>query len=243
MIHASGRRWLRDRAAGIVRFPAISREWVAGRGGPVLSRGAARSAGRRRSRRPGSASPIESERTLNRHFSAAALILAVATPAAAAEDVEGPIYKSWSGSKIGTAVTIKSVTVQGGTRAESTLRYRAGRADPGEGRRRDGRDDQGGRGPAPAVRPPARLPLAARREEGRHRQAPGGVGAGPGDARGPRQGLRDPVVRHQVPRRGRRGDRQDLDQPRLPGHAAQVGPQGPAADKVTTLEVIEFKQP
>ena len=61
---------------------------------------------------------------MTRHLLAAALATVLATSApVAAESVEGPIYKSWSRSKVGTVVTIKSVTVMKGQTIESTMRY------------------------------------------------------------------------------------------------------------------------
>jgi hypothetical protein len=56
---------------------------------------------------------------------ATTLVTVLATPAsAAAESVESPIYKSWSRSKVGTVVTIKSVTVMKGRTVESMMRYK-----------------------------------------------------------------------------------------------------------------------
>jgi len=64
---------------------------------------------------------------LNRHLAAAStlalLISAVPPPALAGDVVESPIYKSWSKSKVGTSVTVSSVTVMKGQVIESTLRY------------------------------------------------------------------------------------------------------------------------
>ena len=59
-----------------------------------------------------------------RHLLAATLLTAlVPTASQAVEVVESPMYKSWSKAKPGTAVTVKSVTVMNGQRIESTLRY------------------------------------------------------------------------------------------------------------------------
>jgi hypothetical protein len=54
---------------------------------------------------------------------AIAAVLVAPTPVAA-ETVESPIYKSWARTKVGTVVTIKSVTVMKGSTLESSMRYK-----------------------------------------------------------------------------------------------------------------------
>jgi hypothetical protein len=56
---------------------------------------------------------------------AVAIVVSLAAPTpGAGETVESPIYKSWARAKLGTVVTVKSVTVMKGVTLESTMRYR-----------------------------------------------------------------------------------------------------------------------
>lgn len=73
----------------------------------------------------------ESELAVFRNPLAAAIAaVCLASPSGASDVVESPVYKSWSGSKVGTAVTIRSVTVMKGQTIESTTRYTLIELDP-----------------------------------------------------------------------------------------------------------------
>ena len=56
---------------------------------------------------------------------AVAIAVVLVTPApGVGETVESPIYKSWARARVGTVVTVKSVTVMKGSTIEGTMRYK-----------------------------------------------------------------------------------------------------------------------
>ena len=172
---------------------------------------------------------------------AAALVVAAATPAA--ETVDGPVYKSWAKSKVGTAVTIKSVTVMKGVRVDSTLRYELVELTPEKAVVDTVVTTQG---------------VAGRPLRAEHRRAfpllPGvkkeDIGKPPA---GSEQGLetlevlgKDYETQWYVMKgRVEAGEviTRSWTNPDFPGMLLKSIIKVPAADKVTTLEVLEFKQP
>ena len=60
---------------------------------------------------------------MTRLFAATVVAVLVAPTIGSAETVESPIYKSWARTKVGTVVTVKSVTRMKGDTIESSIRY------------------------------------------------------------------------------------------------------------------------
>ena len=179
-----------------------------------------------------------------RHLLATAFVIALATTAnVAAENVEGPIYKSWSKSKVGTSVTVKSVTVMKGQRVESTLRYTLLELTPAKAVVEMVVTSKGVENRPQRLEHRRDFPLMAgmKKED---------IGKPPADAEQGEETInvagKDYKAQwYDIKSRVEAGEAiaRTWTTPEFPGMLLKSVLRVPAADKVTTLEVVEYKIP